>query len=343
VGGTFGLAGAMRLEREAHGGPVQTSWDLTVNVEQGQLRQGLPTTGIFGQVLVNGASRGEHFWARGQLELDSLVSSGVQLTGLDGPFWLDSARVVFGQRVPPPSADEVSRPITATVYQGKAGVNAEVLLNPQRDFNVQLNVTSTEIGALARDWQLGRGNLGGQAFLELFLTGNRLGRHTLRGNGTAQLRNANLYELPLILAVLNRLGSGRTDNTAFTNSDIAFHVSDGYVYFDRFDLAGDAITLKGIGEMSLDRQLSLDFYSIMGREQFWNPLVRPFLGEASRQFLLIHVDGTLNNPRTTQEVLPALNETLQQLFPELTNLAPGAAPAEGRVGRGPLGVFPSWR
>ena len=68
--------------------------------------------------------------------------------------------------------------------------------------------------------------------------------------------------------------------------------------------------------MSLDQQLSLDFYSIMGREQRWSPLVRPFLGEASRQFLQIHVNGTLSNPQTTQEVLPGINETLQQLFPE---------------------------
>jgi hypothetical protein len=156
----------------------------------------------------------------------------------------------------------------------------------------------------------------------------------------------------LILALLSRLGSGRTDNTAFTNSDIAFHISDGYVYFDRFDLAGDAITLKGIGEMSLERQLSLDFYSLVGREQFWSPLVRPFLGEASRQFMLIHVDGTLSAPRTTQEMLPGLNETLQQLFPELGNMTSGArspAPpptttpppaAPGPTGRLP---FSRWR
>jgi hypothetical protein len=343
LGGTFSLAGAVRLDHEHREAPVSASWDLALNVEQGRFRGGLPTTGIFGQIHVNGASRGDQFWARGRLQLDSLVSHAVQLTGVDGPFWLDSTRIVFGQRVPPQSADEVNRPITATVYQGKASVNAELMLNPQRDFSVQINVTSADLSPLSRDWQLGRGNLSGQAFLELFLTGNQLGRHTLRGNGTAQLRNANLYELPLILAVLSRLGSGRTNNTAFSNSDIAFHLSDGYVYFDRFDLAGDAITLKGIGEMSLERQLSLDFYSIMGREQFWNPLVRPFLGEASRQFLLIHVDGTLSNPRTTQEVLPGLNETLQQLFPELTNLSAGPPQADGRSERSRLGLFPSWR
>ncbi|GAH12502.1 unnamed protein product, partial [marine sediment metagenome] len=160
------------------------------------------------------------------------------------------------------------------------------------------------------------GNLSGKAFAELVMTGSTRGKHTFNGQGSLQLRDANMYELPIVLAVLNRMSSGKSDNTAFTNSDIAYRISNGYVYFDRFDLSGDAITLKGIGEMSLERQINLDFYSIVGREQLWSPIVRPFLGEASRQFLQIHVDGTLDNPITRQEVLPGLNETLQQLFPE---------------------------
>ncbi len=343
LGGTFSLAGAIRLERDEPQAPISTGWDVTVNVEQGQMRSGLGLMGVFGQLDVNGASRGGQFWSRGQLQLDSLVTHGVQLTGIQGPFWLDSTRILFGQRVPPQTAGETSLPITATVYQGKASGNAEVLLNRDRDFSVQLNVTSAEVATLSRDWQLGQGNLAGQVFLELFLTGSKRGRQTLRGNGTGQLRNASLYELPLILALLSRMGSGRTDNTAFTSSDVAFHISDDYVYFDRFDLAGDAITLKGIGEMSLERQLSLDFYSIVGREQLWNPIVRPFLGEASRQFLLIHVNGTLSNPRTTQEVLPGLNETLQQLFPELSSASSSIPQADNRNERGPLGLFPRWR
>jgi hypothetical protein len=343
LGGTFSLAGAMRFERDDRQAPVASSWDLQVNLEQGRINNSLSMAGIFGQIDVSGESRGSQFGSRGRLRLDSLVSNGVQLTAVEGPFSVDSTRVLLGQTVPPQASNQASRPITASVYQGKASGSAELWLNPTRDFSVQVNVTSADVSQLAREWQMGHGNLAGQAFLELFLTGSNRGRQSLRGNGTAQLRNANLYELPLILALLSRIRSGRTDNTAFSTSDIAFHISDGYVYFDRFDLAGDAITLKGIGEMSLERQLSLDFYSIVGREQLWNPLVRPFLGEASRQFLLIHVDGTLSNPQTTQEVLPGLNETLQQLFPELSNMTQGHRQAEQSGRRAPLGMFPPWR
>jgi hypothetical protein len=110
---------------------------------------------------------------------------------------------------------------------------------------------------------------------------------------------------------------------------VAFRVRDDYVYFDRFDLSGDTITLKGRGEMSLDQELALNFYSVVN-EQLWSPLVRPFLGEASRQFLLIRVDGTLGQPQTSQEVLPGLNETLQQMFPEQVDPATATKPPGSR-------------
>ncbi len=316
VDGMFALSGAMQFARQSREAPVTSSWNARLDVEQGRLHSGMPLESIFGQVHFEGGSQGDRYWSRGDLRLDSVMSQRIQITNVAGPLWLDTDRVIFGQRVPPESADRVSAPVTASVYQGRLAGNAEVLFDADRSFSLQASLTEADMSVLARDWQLGRGNLAGRVMLELFLTGTARGRHTLKGSGTAQLRDANLYELPLILALLNRLGSGRRDGAAFSASDISFHVRDSYVYFDRFDLSGEAITLKGIGEMSLDRELSLDFYSIVGREQLWSPLVRPFLGEASRQFMQIHVDGTLSDPRTTQEVLPGLNETLQQLFPE---------------------------
>jgi hypothetical protein len=39
------------------------------------------------------------------------------------------------------------------------------------------------------------------------------------------------------------------------------------------------------------------------------------------------VNGTLNNPQTRQEVLPGLNETLQQLFPEQAQTTADRRPA----------------
>lgn len=317
VDGSFGLSGAMHFKREEAGGALESGWDIALNVEQGQLQCGLPLQAIFGQIELKGQSRDDSFWTRGQLQVDSMMAAEkVQLTRVAGPLFIDNHRAILGQRVPPTAVNQATRPIVAEIYGGRLSANLETTLDEEADFSLQANLTNAEMATMARDWRLGQGQLSGKAFLELALRGNTRGRHTWEGQGTAQLREANLLELPIVLALLSRLSSGRRNNTAFTECDVAFRVSQEYVYFDRFDLAGDAITLKGLGEMSLNRDLDLDFYSIMGREQLWSPLVRPFLGEASKQFLLIHVNGTLSEPQTSQEVLPRLNESLQQLFPE---------------------------
>jgi hypothetical protein len=157
------------------------------------------------------------------------------------------------------------------------------------------------------------------------LGGTTHGTHTLRGNGQVAIRDADIYELPLTLALLKSLSSGKSDRTAFTDSDLAFRVSGDNVYFDEIGLSGDAFSLKGIGYMNFDRQIKLDFYSVLGRKENYLPDVLPLLGEASRRFLLIEVTGTLEKPETTGRVLPGLNDTLQRLFPEIASRPPNRA------------------
>ena len=72
--------------------------------------------------------------------------------------------------------------------------------------------------------------------------------------------------------------------------------------------------------MDFQRKLNLQFYTIVGRETRWIPAIRPLLGEASRQFLLIRVRGSAEQPQMTREVLPVLNESLRRFFPEQTAL-----------------------
>ena len=69
--------------------------------------------------------------------------------------------------------------------------------------------------------------------------------------------------------------------------------------------------------MNLERQVSLKFYPVMGREEQQIPIFRPLLGETGRQFMLIEVTGTLDNPHVDRTVFPKLDDRLRELFPEL--------------------------
>jgi hypothetical protein len=66
--------------------------------------------------------------------------------------------------------------------------------------------------------------------------------------------------------------------------------------------------------MNLDRDIDLNFYSIMGRGRFNIPLVSKLYHASSQQILWINVNGTLDEPRTHRNVLPQVNDSLKQLF-----------------------------
>jgi hypothetical protein len=100
-----------------------------------------------------------------------------------------------------------------------------------------------------------------------------------------------------------------------------FRVAGPHLYYDQFDLYGDVMSLYGKGEMDLDRNIRLTFHSQIGPGQLQLPVWRRLVGEASQQIMQIHVDGTLDQPRITNQMLPAVNEALQQLQ---VDLQPGA-------------------
>ena len=107
------------------------------------------------------------------------------------------------------------------------------------------------------------------------------------------------------------------------------------VALDRIDLAGDAISLKGRGQLFEQKQIDLLFYTQVGRRD-WQVL-RPLMAGASPSFLLIEVKGTIDSPSVNKTAFPVLNETLRELFPDL---ARGDGPAANEAKIEPRGLLP---
>lgn len=145
------------------------------------------------------------------------------------------------------------------------------------------------------------------------LGGNGRSRNALTGHGSIQLRDANVYELPVMIAMLKILSVRAPDPNAFSKSDVDYRIEGEHIYFDKLDFTGDAISLLGKGEMNFQSGIRLTFTAIMGRGELGMPALRQFFTVGSQQFMLIHVGGTLQNPETRKEPFPAVNQALQQL------------------------------
>ncbi len=292
-------------------------WDLECIVNNGRLATATPIEHVFGGVKLVGGSGPSGAASRGELEIDSAVVRGVHLTQIGGPLLLDGQRVVFGAAAERDVHDRVPRPITASAFLGQLTINGELRLTEAGEFGVEMALENADLAAVMSELAPRQRGLSGKVFGLVNMGGTLAVAHTWRGTGQVRLRDADIYELPVMIAMLKLLTVQRPDRTAFNTANIDFRIEWDDVALDRIDFNGDAICLKGTGRMTGQRDVDLKFYPQIGRDEFQLPIFRPLVSETSRQFMLIQVTGTLDRPHVERYPFPDLDERLQELFPEL--------------------------
>ncbi|MFI4876825.1 MAG: AsmA-like C-terminal domain-containing protein [Blastopirellula sp. JB062] len=311
--------------------PPDAYWDLDFFLAGCDITAGVILNRVYGAVRLTGEATSEGAFTFGELSIDSLLYNEIPLTKISGPLFINSSHAVIGSRTPRREKKEPPRSVVATTFGGQLALDTNVLLQENQPFDLQLRLSEGKLEQTLLD--LGQANPGrntGRMFAEMRLTGNSLGTHTFQGNGRMQLRDGNLYQLPLAVSLLKVLAARTPDNTAFHTSDVNFQIKGEYVYLNRMTLSGDAISLTGAGEANFDGRISMRFYTELGDNRYQIPVIRPLLGEAGRNLMVIHVNGTLDHPETQQEIFPAVNETLEQLFPDQPIRFPvGNATADG--------------
>lgn len=296
--------------------PLCAGWDLLLDIEGGVIEQGLKLEHIHGGIHLQGEKNAAGFHCRGDLEIDSLMARDIQISRIRGPLLLDSKHLVLGSQAATRPHNAPPRQITAKVLGGNAEMDARVTFASPLGFAVNLSLSDASVTKLARSLLDQQHDVSGKGFAVVRLSGTEAGVHTLQGTGQLRLREADIYELPVMARLLNLLSLRPPANTAFTSSDIDFRVQGEQIHLDRVNFTGNAISLKGHGWMDLNHRVNLDFYALVGREELQFRLLRMLLAEASKNILAIQVVGNIDNPQVIKKPLPELDDTLQRLFPE---------------------------
>jgi hypothetical protein len=316
--GPWNITGALELARGCQpGDPLTSQWDVDLGLCQGSLDCGVRLENVNGNVHLVGRFDGQRFQSLGELDLDCVKFSNLQLTQLRGPLWIDEKEVLFGYGADrrrhqliagvDPGAGARLRPLTAQLFGGTLYGNAWVDLASQR-FELNATLSDADLRRLAQQWVPGRQNLTGTMLASVSLRGQGRSLNALGGHGSVQLRNADIYELPVMIAMLKILSVRSPDRTAFSESHADFVVQGPHLYFDPITFTGDAVSLEGKGEMDFQAVLHLQFRARLGRNQLNLPLIKDVLGGASEQIMTIHVDGPLQDPVTTKVAFPALRQ-----------------------------------
>ena len=306
------------------GEPLAAGWDVACDLQQVRMAYSLPLDNINGRLWLKGSFDGRQFRSHGGLDLDSLTYKDFQFTEVRGPLWIDDAKFLLGVTAPPAPNDH-ARSVTARCCGGMVRTDGWVSFGPDSHYNFDAVVAQAQLGLAAQEVFAGRQKLSGEVYGHLNLHGQGSGTNLLSGNGHVELRNADVYELPVMLSLLKVLSLRAPDTRAFSSSNINFRLEGGHIYFDRIHFSGDAISLRGTGEMDLDKNVQLTFYTVVGRDQFTVPLLSDVLGGASQQLMAIDVTGPLDHPQVVKKALPAVTEALQEIQAELQNMGTATA------------------
>jgi hypothetical protein len=141
----------------------------------------------------------------------------------------------------------------------------------------------------------------------------------LRGKGWSLVRDATLYKLPLMDQVMELLRIKKPDEqdySALTDAEIQFELFGETITFDRIDVSGDLIALKGYGKLDNRQELDVSFQTQVNPRNTLMGLLT--LGE---QYTLwtIDVRGPLHSLTYQRRTLEGVEETLEMIFPAISD------------------------
>lgn len=318
--GTFNIHnGTVRFSQQAAGSTnLQSDWNVAIGCQQNDLEIGVPLKSVSGIVHLTGQHNGNLRFTAGSLELDSLFWNGVQLTNVRGPLWVDSKECLLGQgayqriessRIP--IGENVPKSVETDLYGGRLGLDAIVPLETPSRYRLALAIDQCDLARVSTDYFGGTVELTGTLSGQATLGGMGRAIELLSGGGRLEVRNAQMYELPVMARMLKVLRNRVPDKTAFNGVDAQFTLDGSTIHFKELNLLGDALSLYGAGDATLDRQLNLKFYSTVGRNDLHVPLLKSMIGQASANLLLIKVTGPVENAQVVKEPLPAVNDFME--------------------------------
>ena len=296
------------------------SWDLRVDVENASAFLGVPIEHLHGNLQVRGLSNQETAFCGGQVHFDSAMVQGVQTTSIQGPYWCNEQNVLFGTAVGNLPVDIQSQScgpiasLTANTFDGRVSMDGQVWLLDDIRFQIQSTANQINLTQLAKELAPETREIAGQGSASLVLTGTSSGTHSLNGQGIVRINNAKLYEVPFFLQLLKTLHVKTPDKTAFDEGSIDFSIQGSDIECHRIELNGDAISLIGNGRANLNQELDLNFYTVLGRNNMYLPVLSDLVHAGSQQLLWISVKGTTDKPRLTRETFRALNEAVRLLL-----------------------------
>ena len=324
-------------------------WKLTLQLEGNRIGDVGPVHSLRGEVWIDGRRDENGLFAAGNVRIDSMNIEALQITGIRGPYAIDGDRLRLGTmataRLPKKAAafpdlatnssaldtletlDTFGSPslldaptdsasIRGHMFGGSVEMDGEVTLTSS-DFDVSVSLIDAEVPiVLAELGQTGNdmtGVISGRGRFDGKLGAGDL----LKGSGTAKLTGANVYQLPMVVQLLNQLRITPTEDAAFTDGEVEFAMFGEQVTLSRLQLWGDWVALDGGGTINRRREVDLSFNTKVSPHSTFTRALGP-LGAQRYTLWTIDVHGPVDSPTIERRAPDGVGQTLGRLFPSAT-------------------------
>lgn len=291
--------------------PLEVWWEGAVGLNDAGLRAGVPVTGATGQLFTRGYHDGRRLrGVTGRLKLDRATVLGQPLTGLLARLDVE------------PNSPEVLRvrDFKAGLFGGALAGQARVDTGGPLRYDVLLEAIGVQLELLGRH-NLGesarQAQLQGPLRAALHLTGEGKDLLGMKGAGRVDVPEGKMGQLPVLLDLVKAFGLRVPDRTAFEQAHMEFGIEGPQLLVRQLDLYGNAISLRGQGNLDLDgNNLNLEFTATPGRFSQILPVGIDTIPQAiSQQFLKIKMHGRFGQGaslRFDKELIPAVVEPLRR-------------------------------
>lgn len=197
-----------------------------------------------------------------------------------------------------------------------AGQAAVVLRDPVR-YELSVDVTDVNLQTLVNPEKSPtmkqiNGTLAGH--MEFSARGGK--EPTRQAKGELLISEGNMYELPVLLGVLNVIYLALPGESAFQEGHVRYVLRDDVLTFGEVYLTGQRLSVLGSGEWNLKSdKLNLTFLTgPPGKLQPMNEITEDVLRAFSKELVEIRVGGTLKQPEMTTHSLRSLETILNRLL-----------------------------
>lgn len=325
--------------------PLSAQWNGEIGGQEVSMNRGIMLRGICGGVTTAGYIVNGEFYSEGQLAIESALWNTIQFSNIKGPYQINNTQVFLGTGAPevlrqifPKERNTFQRPIqsgldgkpqslTAKVFGGDFYTDVVLLSGDNPRFSLFASLQNARLEQCGELTQSER--LMGKLNLSVNLWGASGDMNSLGGRGVLWLKEADIYHLPVMVSMLKLLTIKEPNQNAFSDAEAAFRIAGPHLFFDKFNLRGDAISLYGKGEMDFNKRVNMSFYTLVGKGDYYIPLVHDVFRGVSKNVMRVRLEGPINQLQIRRES-PLVDEILP---PELSSSATNRTGSQNRVYR----------